>query len=67
MKRPNLRIIGIGEDSQVNRPENIFNKNHRKQLSQTKERDAYKHKRSMQNIKSTGPKKTKQKKKQKQM
>jgi hypothetical protein len=28
MKRPNLRIIGIGEneDSQLKEPENIFNK-----------------------------------------
>jgi hypothetical protein len=28
MKRPNLRIKGIEEDSQLKGPEDIFNKNH---------------------------------------
>jgi hypothetical protein len=34
MNRPNLRIIGIekSKDSQFKGPENIFNKNHRRNL-----------------------------------
>jgi len=44
MKRSSLRIIGIeeGKESQAQGLENIFNKNHRRKLSQPKERDAYK-------------------------
>jgi len=50
MKRPNLRIIGIeeGEDAQfISMPENIFNKNHRRKLAETKERDDHKHTRCL--------------------
>jgi hypothetical protein len=34
IKRPNLKIIGIGEgeESQLPDPENIFNKTHRRNL-----------------------------------
>jgi hypothetical protein len=49
MKRPNLRITRIvkTEDSQLKRPENVFNKNHRRKLSQPKERDGHKGTRSL--------------------
>ena len=45
MKRPNLRIIVIEEieESQIQGPEKYSQQNHRRKLSQPKERDAYKH------------------------
>jgi hypothetical protein len=44
MRRPNLRIIGIGEneDFQIKRAKNIF-KNYRRKLSLPNERDAHGH------------------------
>jgi hypothetical protein len=38
MKWPNVRIIGIeeGKESQLQRPENIFKKNHRRNIPSLK-------------------------------
>ena len=51
-ERSSLRIIWIeGEELQLKGTENIFNKNHRKKLSQLKEEYPYEGTRSLQNTK----------------
>jgi hypothetical protein len=56
MKRLNLRIIALegSKDFQLKRSANIFNKVI-EENSLPKERDAHKHKRSLQNTKRLGP------------
>jgi len=51
MKRPNLSTIGIeeGKETQIQRPENMFNKIIEKKVLNLKERDTCKHTRSLQN------------------
>lgn len=51
MKRPNLHITGIEEETQIKSTENIFDKNHRRKFPLTKIRDTYLVTRIAQNIK----------------
>ena len=57
MRRSQLRIIGIKGGFQLKGTENIFNKNHRRKLSQPKKVYACAVIRNLQNTKQTGPKK----------
>jgi hypothetical protein len=59
MRRPNLQIIGIdeNEDVQLKGPANIFNKIIEKKLPKHKERDAHEYTKSLQNSRQTGPEK----------
>jgi hypothetical protein len=53
MRRPNLPIIGVdeNEDLQLKGPANIFNKIIEENFPNLKKRDAHEHKRSLQNSK----------------